>query len=320
MEFFESFNERDDLLFHHKHHKKLNPMINLFVALALLVAPCNSAIEVQADGTTTVTTTATSTGRKWKERVDRQVDDDDDVDVNVDANNVLPPPGCFDVEDSCPGWASLGECSANPKYMSKKCCISCLPYVSKPLDTLQQHGGLMQNLAGSNEEQARMKTIMQKQIAHLEKLNSEKNDNDDLLSNCQNTHELCVFWASSGECQVNRAWMTTGCAPACASCNLLKYENRCPYDNDAEEAYKAGEMGEMFRGIKVGLYDEAYGPVNFLSEEPDGPWVVTFDNFLSDEECDRLISLGELNDFKRSTDIGKEKFDGEYEKVVSERR
>lgn len=40
------------------------------------------------------------------------------------------------------------------------------------------------------------------------------------------------------------------------------------------------------------------------------PWVVTFENFLTDDECDALIQHGYEEGYKRSEDVGKQKFDG----------
>lgn len=44
----------------------------------------------------------------------------------------------------------------------------------------------------------------------------------------------------------------------------------------------------------------------------DGPWLITFDNFISEEEAKRLIELGGLEGYKRSTDVGTLQEDGSY--------
>jgi prolyl 4-hydroxylase len=53
---------------------------------------------------------------------------------------------------------------------------------------------------------------------------------------------------------------------------------------------------------------------------PNGPWVVTLENFISDEECDRLIELGSLLGYEISMDVGTQKFDGFFERYANERR
>ena len=48
-----------------------------------------------------------------------------------------------------------------------------------------------------------------------------------------------------------------------------------------------------------------------------GPWVITIDNFIQDEECKRLIKMGAIEGYQRSEDVGKELFDGTYDSVQS---
>jgi prolyl 4-hydroxylase len=51
-----------------------------------------------------------------------------------------------------------------------------------------------------------------------------------------------------------------------------------------------------------------------------GPWVMTLDNFLSEEEAERLIALGGAIGYERSTDVGEIEDDGSFERVVSQGR
>lgn len=50
------------------------------------------------------------------------------------------------------------------------------------------------------------------------------------------------------------------------------------------------------------------------------PWVLVFDNFVTDEECETMIELGYKHEYKRSADVGGLKFDGTHESVESRRR
>jgi prolyl 4-hydroxylase len=51
------------------------------------------------------------------------------------------------------------------------------------------------------------------------------------------------------------------------------------------------------------------------------PWVVTFDGFITDEECERLIQLGYDAGYKRSEDVGANTlFDGSFDSTKSTRR
>lgn len=62
-------------------------------------------------------------------------------------------------------------------------------------------------------------------------------------------------------------------------------------------AYAPGDMNRMFEGI-VDRFSSVYD-INVLSTDP---WVVTFDNFLTDPEAKALIST--VSQWERSTDTG----------------
>ena len=118
--------------------------------------------------------------------------------------------------------------------------------------------------------------------------------------------------------------MKLACAPACGTCTLLDISKRCPpLPEDIEPALRPGALNKMFErlvatapgnitdtGEKERLADFLEGmpeyTVNVLSSPSDGlitevslqkdkelpPWVITFDNFLSEDECDKLIEIG----------------------------
>ena len=127
---------------------------------------------------------------------------------------------------------------------------------------------------------------------------------------CRNKHEECVEWASIGECEANAKFMITECAPACQTCHLLIFEERCPWipSNETNIWKQPGDVDKMFRRL---VSDDKYS-VQVLSQPPEGPWVVTLDDFLSDEECDRLIALGGNEGYEKSTGVGEKQPDGTY--------
>jgi prolyl 4-hydroxylase len=59
------------------------------------------------------------------------------------------------------------------------------------------------------------------------------------------------------------------------------------------------------------------GPERDL-EEP--PWVITFENFVTVEECEHLISLGYKSEYERSEDVGDLLPDGTFDSIQSESR
>ena len=77
----------------------------------------------------------------------------------------------------------------------------------------------------------------------------------------------------------------------------------------------------MFGAIKAGRFDQ-FAP-RFLLEPPEGPWIVVFDDFLSDTECEHLLSAstgGGRGGFRRSTDQGGYNEFGEQEQITSSTR
>lgn len=50
------------------------------------------------------------------------------------------------------------------------------------------------------------------------------------------------------------------------------------------------------------------------------PWLITFNNFLTDEECETLIQLGHKSEYERSKDVGAVQTDGSYDSIVSTSR
>jgi len=173
---------------------------------------------------------------------------------------------------------------------------------------------------------------------------------DNTRKNCQNRHDLCTFWAVIGECANNKAYMATNCAPACQTCHLIDIEKRCPKLVDADPALVPGGVNKMFErivrnapGNRTDLTEEetaALAASNTplytvtVHSRPDPnpssispaidkatpPWVITFDNFLTDDECEAMIQLGHKYEYKRSEDVGALKFDGSHDSVKSERR
>mmetsp|Transcript_6467 Transcript_6467/g.18204 ORF Transcript_6467/g.18204 Transcript_6467/m.18204 type:complete len:329 (-) Transcript_6467:1154-2140(-) len=165
---------------------------------------------------------------------------------------------------------------------------------------------------------------------------------DKIQQECKNRHELCTFWQVIGECEANKSYMQTQCAAACHTCQLIDHDRRCPKLKDAKPALEPGGLHEMFdRILKAAPGNrttdnplteqeqqelESTGTPHYTvhvhsqPSDDNGPWVVTFENFLTDEECDELVQLGYKYEYKRSEDVGKRKFDGTFDSVKSSGR
>jgi hypothetical protein len=149
-----------------------------------------------------------------------------------------------------------------------------------------------------------------------------------LMELCKNNHESCAFWSVLGECEKNPGYMKTKCSPSCFSCDQLSVETRCPINlTETPNIWEPGDVNKFFTnlttmdeykqyGVKV-LSAPDYLPGDSAEKEVDylvnGPWAVLLENFISDEEADRLIELGAAEGYVRSSDVGKEKVDGTFD-------
>lgn len=145
--------------------------------------------------------------------------------------------------------------------------------------------------------------------------------------------------------------MQTNCAPSCKSCHLIDIQQRCP-KIDLDPALHPGDLNKMFERIlrhapgnhtdqltreqiqeleaeRIPMYtvvvhsrpgDTPATEISAALDKSLPPWVVTLENFLTDEECDAFIQLGYKYEYKRSEDVGEVRFDGTHGSVKSEKR
>lgn len=112
--------------------------------------------------------------------------------------------------------------------------------------------------------------------------------------------------------------MHVNCGPVCNTCEQLHVETRCPLDPDAKDAFaQPGDLNAMFERIVTDPFYEQFQPK--VLSRPDyapgdskenatynlGLWMVLFENAMTGEEADRLIELGGLRGYERSSDVGK---------------
>ncbi|VEU43549.1 unnamed protein product [Pseudo-nitzschia multistriata] len=275
-------------------------------------------------------------------------------------NTVAENTGCGDDNENCSAWADLGECDKNPRYMLEKCrksCGVCHGTVTSTEKTqTKDFVDLIQRTANFGVTQTASGAQKMTTLDHMEKMMNYLGSDDykslpsQIKMHCKNQNELCSFWAGIGECENNKSFMKVQCAPACQSCHLIDIANRCPNLPDAIPGLKEGDLNKMFERIveeapgnrtltdqdreKLALLEvpEYYVTVlsrpsevpateaNIISDRKLPPWVITLDNFLTDEECDSLIQHGYEAGYKRSQDVGKQKFDGMLESKLSEGR
>eukprot|EP00533_Pseudo-nitzschia_delicatissima_P004248 CAMPEP_0116102276 /NCGR_PEP_ID=MMETSP0327-20121206/13258_1 /TAXON_ID=44447 /ORGANISM="Pseudo-nitzschia delicatissima, Strain B596" /LENGTH=461 /DNA_ID=CAMNT_0003594295 /DNA_START=59 /DNA_END=1441 /DNA_ORIENTATION=- len=148
---------------------------------------------------------------------------------------------------------------------------------------------------------------------------------------CTDRYEMCKREAARGGCSGSPGWMIVHC---CKSCDeelnasaLLDYDTRCSREqlNMTEPAWKPGDLDNLFEKWVTDDEFKQYTP-NVVSSPGakfggvDGPWIITFDTFLTDYESDQIWEGGKKAGFDRSTDQGQVNEFGEMEKVMSKSR
>jgi prolyl 4-hydroxylase len=116
----------------------------------------------------------------------------------------------------------------------------------------------------------------------------------------------------AGECEKNPTYMQLTCAPSCQTCDKLSFDVRCPYDKKAPKIWKPGDLNKLFERLTTDPAYQQYTPTTLSSPKTGGPWVITMDNVTSEEECERLIQLGNQVGYERSKDVGQKNFDGTF--------
>ena len=139
------------------------------------------------------------------------------------------------------------------------------------------------------------------------------------------------FEAARGACKSAPGWMIVHCCDSCDeelnASELLDAEVRCTREqlNMTGPAWQPGDLDKLFADWVTDDQFKQYSPVVISSPDAkhggvDGPWIITFDTFLTDYESDQIWEGGQLAGFDRSTDQGKSNEFGEQEQIISKTR
>jgi len=259
---------------------------------------------------------------------------------------------CKDTEKECEYWAGLGECDANPNYMRVNCALSCNSCPEQRVISTEERQ-LLERVSKFGKEQ-RVEgdsykdtlEVIRKTVEYMENdvygPNAKYQLSEKILGECNNKDGLCAFWAAIEECEVNLAYMQTKCAPSCQSCHMIDLDARCPpLEDHIQPALLPGQLNAMFErivdtapGNQTGDVEIEENMTNYsvvvhsrpepFAGEPSRkrdkdqpPWIITFEDFLTEEECDHLIQMGYKSKYERSRDVGKLQADGTYDAVES---
>lgn len=291
---------------------------------------------------------------------DYELDDESDVleDSKSEEDELAMEGGCKDTHELCSDWAIHGECRKNPGYMLKGCPLSCKQcrgenresetpknLMEEKVDKIigeqemliegSKTFGVEQEVSGENALETLL--VIRQSLSYMDLFVNAENPTHSMSEQttqaCQNKMSLCSFWSAIGECVVNLSFMLTNCAPACQSCHKIDFETRCPpRDPNEKPAWLPGDMHRMFDRIvtqttypDVTVYSRSHQSTTSEStiqiDKQHDPWVITIDNFLTDEECDTMIQLGYDHGYERSKDVSSLKNDdGTFQGYENDRR
>lgn len=283
--------------------------------------------------------------------------DDEDSCVDSYMIEMMERGGQDENEETCQDWANEGLCKSfdDKPFMLTQCARSCM--VCIPPDMIQFDIGEPQEMTNETLiEETLNVMIATSNYLRYKVMDTSNKKFDSVRRECFNKDPYCSQIAAEGGCDPESdayAYMVLNCAPTCQVCELVDSSVRCPIPDDAVEALarNGGESGlnAMFERIvgereltkaqiDDGMEDLDYTtttysrPLEGDEDEStvvnddgkermiDGPWVITVDNFLTDEECDRLIELGKELGYEQSTEQQSNRDGTVSDALVSKRR
>lgn len=258
------------------------------------------------------------------------------------ADNSAPgDPSCKDTDQSCEYWASIGECQKNPGFMLQYCQKSCdncgvdncpvwkeqglcqsnpalmYEHCGMSCDFTAYLDGAVMRALGNNQD---ISSVWWFDTAEIEEYmeDTKRYMRDEVWlqpgyatvrNACVNKDSMCMYWALKGRC--NEPSIKFQCGPSCLACDFLDEKVRCPQSIDSlPNALRPGDVNAMFKWItSPGSEFSRYSPI--VHSQPIGmgnetqdlaPWIVAFENFLSGEEIDRLLTFAEETGYQPSVE------------------
>ena len=117
--------------------------------------------------------------------------------------------------------------------------------------------------------------------------------------------------------------MALHCAPMCGGCAASREYgilgqthfgvSESQHDEcweGLENAFGPGDVNKMFQKLTSDAFTSKYKVDVLSSPKSDGPWVITMDGVISNDEADRLIELGTIMGYQRSVTAESQKQDG----------
>ncbi|XP_077982474.1 uncharacterized protein LOC144437416 [Glandiceps talaboti] len=130
-------------------------------------------------------------------------EDGDDEDDEGDGGQIE----CIDKNESCKGWANIGECEKNPDYMLPNCAKSCKPECDTDDECIDSHDS-----CATWAEQGECEKNKLWMLPNCKRSCTQCDE-------CVDSHDSCATWAEQGECEKNKVWMLPNCKRSCNQCD-----------------------------------------------------------------------------------------------------
>ena len=213
---------------------------------------------------------------------------------------LLNKTGCSEDENErCPEWAADGQCKDNSQFMALTCGRSCGLCEGRPVPVA---AAAKPRRSGCHNEPGYNCTAR----AAAGECDSDKGEMlwrcpsacrvcpylgvlHEALG-CDDTNAACGEWARHGECHANPAYMLEACASACGACESKR--RSCDRPPNTPPVIGKGDINATMLRI---LRDFPQFNPTPLSQPggphgPSAPWVMTLENFVSDEEAEAFTS------------------------------
>ena len=202
-------------------------------------------------------------------------------------NNTRAALNCQDNDSSCQDWARSGECERNAAFMNTSCARACnlceglslsrltTSWKPKPGVSCEDRSSFCGQWAAVGECDSNPNYMRTQCPVTCHLCQSAKCHDED--------EARCAREAATGQCRAEPDRMYRECRWSCKWC-AMETGTRCRRQTGERPAARKGTLEYMFRRST----SSPFAP-RVLSTSP---WIVTFDNFLSADEADRIIQVG----------------------------
>jgi hypothetical protein len=223
--------------------------------------------------------------------------------------------GCYDETEHCAERALNNGCIRNFAEMREDCKETCL--LCPTAQGLQSVRNIYSDVPQGWHEDEELRQYIEEIDEYMYETVYAEDSPEYVKLHCRNLEPDCSYWSWNGECETSTEFMLGSCAAACMDCsNSSEQSIRCPFDPDEPVVWQKGDLHRMFTRLVTSPDFAVYNPMvasrpvespNLKFDEVDGPWIVVLDNFLSTEECRKLIKFGVEEGFENpSGEEGKE--------------